>query len=952
MRKGDIQYRYLESMRLNAVMMNEKLSECGGAHITLLGVGPSDEGHIGFGETGLPRGQGCFIGSVNLQDATSRIAIPHSKEIGGLREFFRVAPNGRLMPRHGFITYGPREFFMRKDGEVIVIATSNSKSGSVRRALEEGQSERYPLSLIGESGGVVVLEAASARDLGLFREPWDYQVLPKEYWAREHDRENLCQIAEAFGCKIAEIDPEAIISRAEESLAQAHGVEREVLENRIANFKAFGQVITETGRTFEEVKRAVIEAISSSLITPAKKPMEEAVIEAFEKKYKVKKGSTVVIVNPHMDDDFLALTPEFLSILAKNFNIKVYYTSYGYTAVYSEYALGMIELAVNMLGDGDFHRFSPEREKELLEGLIKELPNGREMPRLDLDVIPYMSENEKKLRAQLLVLRLNKRYNDAFLSKKSMERLLEFLREVDKRKPKSGGVDISAMQFIKTALRFTEATSSLMFKGIKYENVYWPLNVSFYGTPGRSLALNREDINTIKGIFRHSNAAMVIFNGEGFPDFGGHSNNEIGILMALQELRDEGEILDNTVLFRWAGVWDRISAREAQMSIPFAGGECYRFIQTFFHFYRSQIQIAPVPNGTTTKPAPQSFAHDVLENAGASCDELLRLIDLPPAAEEAAKRGVLHYKVKTLGEVIRGRELEQKQEALELAHRTTNNSSNKALTGKAPYPQRLDTIDGGLRKAMLEAGVIGANELGLFGYDEQELPVLNGPTAFRKLGLPEELHKNLFDELYDRIAFTDDDARLVLAFSELLGAPQSTAKVQALIRGIETMLENIASDYPRLREKVQKVAIVRYRDRTALEEALNGMGIAVDNIHTNTILAFDPIEPAASGVNGIGQAVREIYINEQGDFEEYSYYPLPEIVLIALVKEHMKYAASEISARLKALNVNLDTINIEWIEEGANGALKFVLIPAAQRQFTDEEVTRYTTVKRLLESSA
>ena len=69
-------------------MMHEKLIGFGGAHVTLLGVGPSyeGEGHIGFCEKGTPPEQACFIGTINDYDATFHIAGAHAKEFA-MRNF-------------------------------------------------------------------------------------------------------------------------------------------------------------------------------------------------------------------------------------------------------------------------------------------------------------------------------------------------------------------------------------------------------------------------------------------------------------------------------------------------------------------------------------------------------------------------------------------------------------------------------------------------------------------------------------------------------------------------------------------------------------------------------------------------------------------------------------------------------------------------------------------------
>ena len=83
---------------------------------------------------------------------------------------------------------------------------------------------------------------------------------------------------------------------------------------------------------------------------------------------------------------------------------------------------------------------------------------------------------------------------------------------------------------------------------------------------------------------------MVVFNGERFLGFGGHSNNEIGVCLALGELSEEAiadyahkkgtmqefeaeqkkMMFEEMILLQWAGVWDRIAAEDANLSVVFS----------------------------------------------------------------------------------------------------------------------------------------------------------------------------------------------------------------------------------------------------------------------------------------------------------------------------------------------------------------------------------------------
>ncbi|MFH1338653.1 MAG: hypothetical protein ABIH40_02255 [Candidatus Omnitrophota bacterium] len=642
-----IQHRYLESMRNQALMMREKLAQFGGAHITLLGVGPSyeGEGHIGFCEKNTPPRQTCFIAGINDFDSTFHIAGAHAKEFYGFKNMFVVAGDVR-MPKFGFITFGPADLTYRsqkaesesgkrnisKQAIVIVIATGNLKSSSVARAIEGEYDPRYPLSLTRNCRGTYVLDKTAARELRVERFPWEFR-------------------------------PQA-----------------------------------------------------EKLLRPAQ-------ISEKLKEWGLREKSSVLFVNPHMDDEFLAMM-HLLKEMAPHYNIHACYASLGYTAVYGDYVLGLLGVA-GRLEQSEIKSLNPKLKQSLLNELIKEGCNPRRVAHLDYEILPYMSRKEKTLRAKILLTDLNERYDlpakakelsrNKFGRKEDILKLKEFLAEVERRKPRGGGTDVEIMRFLKTSARFMESASGLMSLGVPYKNIYWPLDVSFYGPPGRPLAIKQEDIGKIKAVIKAVRPAMVVFNGEGFPDYSSHSNAEIGTYIALLELLGEKKIKNDLVLFQWAGVWDRIGIDASQISVALTKEELQSFCNAFNFFYPTQAPYAPALNASSALPQP--FSRDVIANAGKSAQELAAATDLPGDIADILKQGggVLNYKVAKLNDGRKNREFQRKQEELARSQLGIDISSNAALTGPAPYPEKLNELPAPLIRELLSKGVIPGKERRLFG---------------------------------------------------------------------------------------------------------------------------------------------------------------------------------------------------------------------------------------------
>jgi len=735
LQEDHIQYRFLESMRNQALMMHQKLIEFGGAHITLLGVGPSYEGkgHIGFCESNTPFNQSCFIGAINDFDATFHIAAGHAKEFSGFKNMFTIA-KGVRMPKFGFITFGPQDLFYRRyqdalqkrdtsqEVTVIVIATGNLKSKSIAKAIEADKDKRYPLSLTQDCRGVYVLDTACARDLRVEKCPWEFEVFPKGYWTKENILTNIVNMAESSNCKISSIDLDSLIHNSLRlySLAQTKPF-KQLQGNCKINFLHLRKSLKRQRTDFSHLRQELVRKILSNLIVP------DQVTEKLNE-WGVFKGDTVLFISPHMDDEFLAMM-HLLKKMASHYDIYACYTSLGYNAVYSDYIFGLLKEAKS-LPETELTSLTYEDKEALLKNLIEESVLRGRIFNLDYEVLALMSPNEKKLRAKLLLIDLNHYYGlitnskkppqYKFRSSKDIEDLLEFLDKVEEKRDEASQ-DLSIMRFLKTSCRFTEVATSLMYCGIAYKNIYWPLNLSFYGSRGRPLSIKDLDINKIKDIVARLKPKMIVFNGERFPDFGTHSNTEMGTYIALFELLKKRALKGKVVLFQWAGVWDRITLADAQLSVVLTHKLLQEFYNAFNYFYPTQAPYAPIPNASSDRP--QSFALNVIENAIKGAQELTALLDVPKDLEDILnqKAGILHYRITRLKDQKSSFEFLSKKKKLKHAQTSIDISSNTALCGPPSYAENLNELPSSLIRQMLKAGVISKGEKDLFGYGQSFL---------------------------------------------------------------------------------------------------------------------------------------------------------------------------------------------------------------------------------------
>ena len=100
--------------------------------------------------------------------------------------------------------------------------------------------------------------------------------------------------------------------------------------------------------------------------------------------------------------------------------------------------------------------------------------------------------------------------------------------------------------------------------------------------------------------------------------------------------------------------------------------------------------------------------------------------------------------------------------------------------------------------------------------------------------------------------------------------------------------------------------------------------------------------------------IRSVFIDEGKDFNaSIYYYPLFEIITMALLKEHADYDAAKIRNTLKELGTKPEDINIDIDSIQDNGVFLIIsIIPKTERLKMGDRVERYVLLKRFIDSAA
>ncbi|MHC4114558.1 MAG: HEAT repeat domain-containing protein [Planctomycetota bacterium] len=668
----NIQYKFLRAMEQHALDMSREIETLGGAHIFLSGIGPSyaGKGHVGFMESGTPFGQAAFIGSIGRH-----IAAGHSAEVGSLGELY-LGDNAANLSKYGFTTFGWHELLYRQgnpdpsdDVKVIAIATGNAKYNSVYRGIEGDYDPTYPVSGLQNSRGVFVVDANSAASLRIKTNPWEFYVVPE--WSDSQVKEFFTQLSEDVSkikgrdVKISELTENDFLD-----LPTNGSQDMQII-------KEFNLFTLKEKNTWETLRNRIAADIESALTNP----------EDFDTKLGLEPNSKDTILSAHLDDDFFAMKDSIEELVKKGHEVSVHYLTTGHHAVDDHYVINLL----NYIREWDETKLAQYAglDEETLTGQLVDLIKDQNLHQnpTDYDVWTPMSGDEKRLRAQLLLINMNRSLGDIFTDKSKSDATIDFLISTLQNKGIWDNKDTELMEDVKTFMRTTEAKSALMSLGVAFENIHVPSNVVPYSSEGRGPTAGRSHIEAIKYILRSDNPDLIISNGEGFPDYGTHSTVEAATATAILELINEG-VLDPTAVkyLQYAGVWYRNTTAESQLSVVISPERLAAFDRQSRQHYPSQ---SPPPQADSGYDIPVHFSEQVALNAIATRGEIARLIGTTGpwgSVLSDMNAGVLNYKVIDLADREALRRLNKKAQELNKVRAVLKQSSNIALNGPAPLP--------------------------------------------------------------------------------------------------------------------------------------------------------------------------------------------------------------------------------------------------------------------------
>ncbi len=769
-RPGSIQHRVLKAMQRHARNMTKKIESLGGAHIVIAGVGPSYEGqgHVAFMESGTSIDRKAFIGPIAYH-----VAAGQSKENGGMDRLH----NKDKKPRFGFITFGWHELLYRKGTlndrsdavKVIAIATGAPKSVSVQKALETADPHPdkpvTPLTGFQKSRGVFIVDTTAGKDLRIFQSPWEFERAAPlvnggsaDALETEELKRFFIRLARDTGKKIRDLVPrDAVPSSLSPEL-------RRIAEDNLADILSH--------RTWHELRDSVATAIEDGLVTA----------EELGKSLNLKRGDRIVLISPHLDDDFLA-GRDLIRAWTKEYNVSSYYLTKGFTAVHDSYAAAALETLgqyspefideVRRISNGTrtFEQFEAKvknRQAALLEKLVQTLRAQslhQGQPADDYRSWTYMSEAERKIRANLLFLQLNllslerlgrnfadpadpkeeneqriheqiaamkirsgERLEKALLdTPRKVEALRGFVVETFRKKASWGSTDLEIAQEIKTSLRVVEAQTALISLGVQASQIHDPLTSTWY-QPGvvRGTA-EEKDIKALMNIFRTEKPDLILVNGEGFPDYGAHSTTEASTIAAVRRLLEEPKSpVSGVKILQYAGVWERIPVQDAQRRVIIPGLEMAEFDREFRNHYPSQAPAAVPDSGV---PEPNYFSDEVRNNAHRTREETDLLVDVPAKYRrlfDDPGTGILNYKLLDIHDKAVVENFDRRGAEMQRVRAALNKLREESLHGRVPSTDVLS-----MTKELQAAQKSGLPSSSLLNQSEK-LSVLSRALSSRK----------------------------------------------------------------------------------------------------------------------------------------------------------------------------------------------------------------------------
>jgi glucosamine-6-phosphate deaminase len=258
----------------------QKIRKVGGIDIQILGIGRT--GHIGFNEPGSTRASRTRM--VTLDPVTRRDAASG---------FF-----GEENVPHQAITMGVGTIMEAR--KVIIMAFGEHKAPVVQRALENPPSEAVSASFLqSHPDTTFILDEAAARDLRVFRRPWEVSSVQ---WTPDKIRQAVMWLSLKVN--------KALLKLSEEDFREHHLYD---LLREYGPAEALGQ------RVFDD-----------RLATISNRPAGQD-------------PKTVLVFSPHPDDDVISMGGTIIRLVEQGHKVHIAYMTSGNIAVFDHDAIRFID---------------------------------------------------------------------------------------------------------------------------------------------------------------------------------------------------------------------------------------------------------------------------------------------------------------------------------------------------------------------------------------------------------------------------------------------------------------------------------------------------------------------------------------------------------------------------------------------------------------------------------
>ena len=189
----------------------------------------------------------------------------------------------------------------------------------------------------------------------------------------------------------------------------------------------------------------------------------------------------------------------------------------------------------------------------------------------------------------------------------------------------------------------------------------------------------------------------------------------------------------------------------------------------------------------------------------------------------------------------------------------------------------------------------------------------------------------------------------MLAFDDNLTGLKKQ-RVRQIIQAVEAWKQTTANKSDTMRRLLtNNLTILQYSSLDKLREKL---GPDLDDNKRNIIFAFTArIEDEAHNPANMGRAVRTVLMEGEEKFTEEDYYPLVEVVTLALAKELSGWDRQALLSNLAKLNIDYRKLGISDIGEDNRGMIIFRLLPVMKRYDSNERVDRYARLLQFLRSA-